>query len=183
MVNDLIAGVAAGLRPARRGVYLADIVEMLQRLTPAEAADKLARMPDVRAVGVLDRPEFEAAPQVLALLPAPRAIQLVAQMAEDRAADVLAAMGDAAAPILDALSPEVRHSLTALLAWPADTAGGMMTTEYVSMPVAATVAQTLDHIRTVERTRETVYSVFLIDETGRLAATVSLRRRAANRRP
>jgi magnesium transporter len=176
MVNDLIAGVAAGLRPARRGVYLADIVEMLQRLTPAEAAEKLARMPDVRAVGVLDRPEFEAAPQVLALLPAPRAIRLVAQMAEDRAADVLAAMGDDAAPILDALSPEVRHSLTALLAWPADTAGGMMTTEYVSMPVSATVAQTLDHIRTVERTRETVYSVFLIDETGRLAATVSLRR-------
>jgi magnesium transporter len=52
----------------------------------------------------------------------------------------------------------------------------MMTTEYVSMPVSATVAQTLDHIRTVERTRETVYSVFLIDEAGRLAATVSLRR-------
>lgn len=176
MMNDLLAGVAGGLRPARRGEYLADIVAMLQGLPPPAAAKKLSHMPDVRAVGVLDRPEFASAPDVLALLPAPRAVQLISQMSEDRAADVLAAMGDNAAPILDALSPDIRHSLTALLAWPEDTAGGMMTTEYVSMPSSATVAQTLDHIRTVERTRETVYSVFLIDAAGKLAATVSLRR-------
>lgn len=176
MMNDLTAGATGGLRPARRGVYLADVVEMLQQLSPEAAAEKLARMPDVRAVGALDRPEFESAPKVLAALPTPRAIQLVAQMSEDRAADVLAAMGEDAAPILAALSPEVRHSLTALIAWPPDTAGGMMTTEYVAMPVSATVGETLDHIRTVERTRETIYSVFLIDEAGRLTATVSLRR-------
>jgi len=176
MVNDLIAGVAAGLRPARRGLYLADVVEMLQALPPAEAAEKLARMPDVRAVGALDRPEFTAAPAVLALLPVPRAIRLVSQMAEDRAADVLAAMGADAEPILAALAPDVRHSLAALLAWPADSAGGMMTTEYVSMPADATVDETLAHIRTVERTRETVYSVFLLDPAGKLVATISLRR-------
>jgi magnesium transporter len=176
MVNDLIAGVAAGLRPARRGVYLADIVDMLQQLAPQAAADRLARMRDVRAVGVLDRPEFTAAPEVLALLPVPRAIQLVTQMSEDRAADVLAAMGDDAAPILEALSPNVRRSLTSLLAWPPDTAGGMMTTEYVSMPASASAGAVIDHIRSVERTRETVYSVFLIDDDGTLAAMVSLRR-------
>jgi magnesium transporter len=45
------------------------------------------------AVAVLDRPEFRCAPDVLALMPVARAIALVSQMSEDRAADVLAAMG------------------------------------------------------------------------------------------
>jgi len=176
MENDLNTGINAGRRPARRGIYLADIVEMLQKMPPDEAANALARMPDVRAVGVLDRPEFEAAPEILALLPPARAIQLVSQMSDDRAADVLAEMGDEAGPVLAALTPEFRNTITSLLAWPADTAGGMMTTEYVSVPADATVAQTLDHIRTIERTRETVYSVFLIDDEDRLVAMISLRR-------
>lgn len=177
MVNDLIAGVTAGLRPAKRGLYLADLVEMLQALPHSQAAAKLEHMLDVRAVGVLDRPEFTAAPNVLTALPLPRAVQLISQMAEDRAADVLAAMGETVAgPILAALAPDVRHSLGRLLAWAPDSAGGMMTTEYVAVAADATVAQAIDHIRTVERTRETVYSIFLIDVTGKLAATVSLRR-------
>lgn len=177
MVNDPLAGVNAGARPAKRGVYIADIVEMLQALTPEAAAAKLGRMADVRAVAVLDRPEFTAAPDVLPLLPQPRAVHLVAQMAEDRAADVLAAMDEAASvQILGALAPEVRTSLRSLLAWPEDSAGGMMTTEFVAARVSASVAEVLDLIRTVERSRETVYSVFLLDERGRLDATISLRR-------
>ncbi|WP_313434262.1 CBS domain-containing protein, partial [Novosphingobium sp.] len=177
MVNDLLAGVSAGARPAKRGLYIADIVEMLQALTPEAAAAKLGRMADVRAVAVLDRPEFTTAPEVLPLLPLPRAVHLVAQMAEDRAADVLAEMDDGvAAQILGALAPEVRTSLRSLLAWPEDSAGGMMTTEFVAARVSATVAEVLDLIRTVERSRETVYSVFLLDERGRLDATISLRR-------
>ena len=176
MENDLMAGVNAGRRPARRGIYLADIVDMLQEMPPARAASALARMPDVRAVGVLDRPEFEAAPEILALLPVSRAIQLVTQMSDDRAADVLAAMGDRAEPILAALTPGLRNTITSLIAWPADTAGGMMTTECVSISADATVAQTIEHIRTVERTRETVYSVFLVDDKNKLVATISLRR-------
>ncbi|CAD7338180.1 magnesium transporter [Sphingomonadales bacterium 58] len=173
MTNDLIADVRDF---DHSSLHLADIVEGLQRLRPVDAAEQLALMSDLRAVDVLNRPEFEAAPQVLALLPTPHVVRLVAHMSQDRAADVIAAMGGKAEPILDTLPPAVRHSLTTLLAWPQDTAGGMMTTEYVAVPVTATVAEALDHIRTVERTRETVYSVFLIDEKGKLGATVSLRR-------
>jgi magnesium transporter len=177
MVNDLIANVAAGLRPEKRGPYLADIVEMLQALPHAEAAVKLSAMDNVHAVGALDRPEFAAAPQVLALLPVPRAADLMTQMAEDRAADVLSAMdGSSATQILAAQPPEVRRSLDSLLAWAPDSAGGMMTTEYVAVADDATVASVIDHIRTVERSRETVYSVFLVDRDGILVATVSLRR-------
>ncbi len=176
-MNDLIAGVAASLRPATRGPSLADIVEMLQSLPRKQAARTLAQMADEQAVGALNRSDFTTAPEVLAVLPVARAVQLVARMADDRAADVLAEMDThVAALILAALPPAVRRSLDILLAWPADSAGGMMTTDYVAAPAAATVGEVLGQIRTAERSREAIYSVFLIDDTGRLAATVSLRR-------
>ncbi|GFE72411.1 magnesium transporter [Novosphingobium sp. TCA1] len=177
MVNDLLAGVIAGPQPVSRGLYIADIVEKLEALSPAEAAAKLGRMADVRAVAALDRPEFASAPDVLEMLPFPRAVQLVSQMAEDRAADVLAEMDeDTADRFLAALAPDVRTSLSSLLAWPEDSAGGMMTTEFVAAPSYASVGEVLRLIRTVERSRETVYSVFLVGREGRLEATISLRR-------
>lgn len=176
MVKQLIAGSATGTS-VKRGLYLADVVEMLQGLSYVDAAHQLDLMPDVRAIGALDRPEFTHAPQILAIMARSRATWFISEMADDRAADVLAAMdADAAAAILASLEPKVRQSLIGLLAWPADSAGGIMTTEFVSAPKDATVAYVLEHIRTLERSRETVYSVCLVDIEGKLAATVSLRR-------
>ncbi|MBB6503881.1 magnesium transporter [Sphingomonas endophytica] len=174
-MNELIAGVVAGLRHGRP-VRLADEVQALRALPAANVAGQLAAMPAERAVTLLDQPEFANAPEVLGLLPVDKAALLVTEMAADRAADVLATMGNGAAAIIDALPLDVRDSLTALIAWPIDSAGGMMTTEFVTVPAGATIRETLAHIRSVERSRETVYSVFVLDAVGRLAATVSLRR-------
>ena len=176
MVNDLIAGVAAGFRSSRRGVSIADLVDTLQSLPLEDAADALTQMPDARAVAVLDSPELRCAADLLTRLAPTRAVALIAQMAEDRAADVLAGMDEEDAAALRAgLPATVRASIDTLLRWPPDSAGGMMTTEYVASPADATVAEVLAHIRTVERSRETVYSVFLLEPQGRLVATVSLR--------
>ncbi|MET0247303.1 MAG: magnesium transporter [Sphingomonas sp.] len=173
-MNDLIAGVVAGFR-ARRGLPVADTVEALRALVPLDAAHRIARLPAEQAAALLDRPEFSHADEVLACLPLDRAAQLVTAMAADRAADVIAAMPDGAG-LLRALDPVTRSAIEALLAWPADSAGGMMTTEYVAVPAGTRVGEVIAHIRQVERTRETVYSVLLLDRAGCLVATVSLRR-------
>src|SRR4051812_23016603 len=52
-----------------------------------------------------------------------------------------------------------------------------MTTEFVNVPATFTVQQTLDHIRKVERTRETVYAIYVLDPaTKKLTQVVTLRR-------
>jgi len=52
-----------------------------------------------------------------------------------------------------------------------------MTTEYVSVPFDWTVRQTLDHVRQVERTRETIYAIYVLDAgTKQLVRALTLRR-------
>src|SRR3546814_16229557 len=56
-----------------------------------------------------------------------------------------------------------------------------MTTEFVSVPARGTVEATLQHIREVERTRETVYAIYILDPASRrLLRTASLRRLIAS---
>jgi magnesium transporter len=64
-----------------------------------------------------------------------------------------------------------------LLEYPKDTAGSIMTTEFASVPSTYTVQQTLDYIRRVESSRETVYAIYVLDPLSKkLVRTISLRR-------
>ncbi|NIJ35099.1 magnesium transporter [Sphingomonas oligoaromativorans] len=161
-----------------RHVRAADLAETLSHLEPEAAAGALARMTEARAVIVLDRPEFLGASAAIAEMQPERAVPLVTAMSADRAADVLGEMdAERRDAILALLDRETRATLDGLLAYPPESAGGMMTTEFVSVPVTATVAGALDHIRTIERSRETIYSIYIVDpETDALVGTVSLRR-------
>ncbi len=156
----------------------ADIVEALEQLEPAEAAQVLAALPADRAVEALDQTSFEDAHAVLALLDRGRAVALVAAMSADRVADVFHRLEEPArGELLGLLDAETRGAVERLLAYPEGSAGSIMTTEFVSVPATWTVAQVLHHIRMVERTRETVYAVYVLDPVrGTLVQAVSLRR-------
>ncbi len=158
--------------------HVADDVEFLNTLPLAETAELLVRLPLERAVEILDQPGLYAAPEVIALLPRERAAQLLTGMAADRAADIFRWLEEPArADLLGRLDPEARASIERLLVYPPGTAGSIMTTEFVSVPSTWTVARALDYIRQVERTRETVYAIYVLDpQTKRLLNAVTLRR-------
>jgi len=154
----------------------ADNVEFLNSLPAEEAAELLARLPAERGVEILDQPELHSAPEIVQALPPERAAALLTGMAADRAADVIHLLEDPAA-LLARLDPETRASIERLLVYPPDTAGSLMTTEFVSVPSTWTVEQTLQHIRQVERTRETIYAIYVLDpQTKRLLQAIPLRR-------
>ena len=179
---DLAADIAA-LDPAARARRLADeraadIAEALDGSAPEDAAAVLLHLPPERAVEVLDQPGLDEAPEIVAALPRERAAGLLAGMSADRVADVFRDLDDPArSDLLARLDPETKAAVTALLAYPEGTAGSIMTTEFVSVPATWTVAEVLHHIRMVERTRETVYAIYVLDPTRRtLVQAVTLRR-------
>ncbi|WP_240002545.1 magnesium transporter [Oleisolibacter albus] len=169
--------IAHSLVPCLADERTADIVEGLNCRAPEEAARLIAGLPQDRAVEVLDHTGLEHGAEILLALPEERVAPLLAGMSADRAADLLGALEeDQRDSLLACLDPAIRTDLERLLAYPDDSAGAMMTTEFVSVPASWSVARTLQHIRQVERTRETVYAVYVLDPaTQGLMRAVSLR--------
>jgi len=156
----------------------ADAVEFLNTLALPRAAELLAAVPLPRAVKLLEAPELQHAGELVAALPETRAAALLGLMADDRATDIVHELDDAErARLIPLLAPEARRSIQLLLSYPPNTAGALMTTEFVGVPADWTVAQTLQHIREVERSRETVYAIYVLDpQTRQLQQVVTMRR-------
>jgi len=156
----------------------ADAVVYLNQLEQADAGAVLAALPLPRAVKLLEAPELQRAGELVAAMPPARAVALLGLMADDRATDIVHELDeDERARLIPLLEPEARRSIQLLLGYPPNTAGALMTTEFVSVPADWTVARTLQHIREVERSRETVYAIYVLDpQTRQLRQVVTMRR-------
>lgn len=156
----------------------ADAIELLNTFELDEAVEVAARLPLERTVAIFDRPELQRAGELIAALPEPRATALLEGMADDRATDVLAELDEADRTRLSGtLRRGTREALGKLMRYAPDTAGSIMSTEFVSVPADWSVAETLDHVRRVERSRETIYAIYLLDpHTHALERMLSLRR-------
>jgi magnesium transporter len=158
--------------------YAADIVERLNAEPLERASAVLSAMPLKRAVEVLDQPGLEAAADLVEAQPPDRAVSLLTAMSADRRADIFRHLEAATRDrLLARLDAEKRASLVQLLAYPKNTAGSIITTEFVSVPASWTVNEALRYIRMVESTSETIYAIYVLDPTtNEFVKTVSLRR-------
>ena len=158
--------------------HVADNVEILNQLEPQDAASVLVLLPVETSIEILDKPELNFGAEIIEALPRKTATILLAGMSADMAADIVQQLEEPArTELMQGLDEASRAAIEGLLAYPENTAGAMMTTEFVSVPATWTVERTLQHIRQVERTRETVYAIYVLDAfTRRLVGAVSLRR-------
>lgn len=158
--------------------HVADNVESINQLEPEDAAALLLLLPNELSIRILDTPELNFGAEILQELSRDKAAILLAGMSTDMAADLVQQLEDEVrTDLMGRIDPASRAAINSLLAYPDNTAGAMMTTEFVSVPANWTVVRTLQHIRQVERTRETIYAIYVLDPlTRRLTGTVTLRR-------
>jgi magnesium transporter len=154
-----------------------DLAEELERLPPRSAAQVLAALPFDLAVQLFDEPEFTRRHHAFECLPAEQAVPLLDAMSADQQADLFRELPDLERErLLAAVQPSTHEALKLLLAYPPNTAGGIMTTELVSIGADWTVERAMAHIRQVARQKETIYAVYVVDpQNGRLVHVVSLR--------
>lgn len=154
---------------------LADIAELIPRdKVPA----LLAALPPQRAADVLEYLDEELRAEVLEAMSARQAAALVSEMTPDDRADTLEEIEEERAEeILAAIPAEARRETERLLAYEPDTAGGLMTTEFVSVPATMSVEAALASVRGIARSgrREAMYQIYITDEAGRLSGVLSLR--------
>jgi magnesium transporter len=155
-----------------------DIVEAVNDMPPELAVAVLLQLAPDHAIEVLDQPGLEREPELVTMMPWEAAAKLLAGMSADRVADILRQVKEPrCSELLDLLDPDISANIRRLLEYPKDTAGSIMTTEFASVPSTHTVQQTLDYIRHVESSRETVYAIYVLDPLSKkLVKTISLRR-------
>lgn len=172
----LLHGDPADLTETLVGMRVADIAEALRDLPPAAAAKVFAVLPFDLAVRVFDEPEFDCRYEIVKTMEPAAATELIEAMSADQQADLFRELTPAERePLLAHLDPDTRHTLQMLLRYPPESAGGIMTTEFLSVPSDWTVKQTLDYIRDVAHQKETVYVVYVLDDENHLVRVVSLR--------
>ncbi|WP_341666921.1 magnesium transporter [Alcaligenes sp. SDU_A2] len=155
----------------------ADLVQTLNQLERNQAVPAVRALDDERLHAVLERPELRWATDMLVDAARQQRGTMLEGLAEDRMADLLQDL-DAKErdSILALLSQPTRTSILQLMHYPADTAGGIMTTEFLQVPIDWNVEQTLQHIRQVESSRETVYAIYVVNEHKQLRFVIPLRK-------
>jgi magnesium transporter len=174
----LLHGDPAELAEALVGMRSADIAEALRELKPDAAAKVMGALPFDLAVQVFDEPELVHERSAIIRQMDERAIgPLVDAMSADQQADLFRELPDKdRSRLLRQLDEPTQQALRLLLRYPPETAGGIMTTEFVSMPTTWTVEGALRYIGEVGGAKETVYAIYVLEpETQRLVHVVSLR--------
>jgi magnesium transporter len=155
-----------------------DIAEALRELPPEAAAKVMAALPFELAVQVFDEPELTRHRCAIIRHIQPKRVgPLIEAMSSDQQADLFREVPeDERQRLLSTVSEQTRVNLRKLLQYPPNTAGGIMTTEFVTVPADWIVGQTLVLISEVGGRKETVYAVYVLDpDTQALVHVVSLR--------
>jgi magnesium transporter len=138
----------ARMHPADIARLLADLStpqthELLRELDPAKAADTVEEL----------EPEHQAA--LLQTMDSEEAADILEEMDPDNAADVLGDLTPhAAATLLESMEQDEADAVKVLLRYPDDTAGGLMTTDFVALPQNLTVEEAIRELRNQEQQEE-----------------------------
>jgi magnesium transporter len=165
-----IGEVVAELQPA-------DVADLVNQLTRQEAAAVMSMLAVPRAVEVCDQPTLHRRSAILDRMEPGRAAQILEGLSADQRTEIVRGMGEVARRrLLPKLAPYVRAEVERLLQYPPNTAGGIMTTEFVRLEPGWTVGDCLRHVRLVGREKESIYAGYVMEPTtGRLLGSVSLR--------
>jgi magnesium transporter len=150
----------------------ADLADVLSAL---DEQDRLrvvqALPPELSSQALVEMPEAAHAEDTLAALAPERAAEIVRELEDDDAADLLGELGPAEQErILSTL--EHRADVKRLLRYDEETAGGRMTTHLVTVQDTATVAEALEEIRRQAEALKDFYQVFVVDAARRLVGVL-----------
>lgn len=160
-------------------MHPADLADLVMALD-AELANRLLMvLPTAIAADVLEACEEEQRAELfatVALNAMETAVSVTDAMAADDRADLYAQLPDELRQqLLDGLEPEESRDIRQLIAYAEDTAGALMTTDFVALPAATTVEEAIAQVRTNAAEMETIYQLYVVDRHGTLVGVVSLR--------
>jgi len=157
-------------------LHPADIAEILSDLTPRAGEALIGSLDNEMVADTLEEFEPEYQASMLNVFDDERAADVLEAMTPDDAADLLGELPpERREELLRLMEAEEEEEVRELLAYAEDTAGGLMTTEYVTVPPEITAAQAIELLREEARKAETIFYVYVVDGEEHLLGVFSLR--------
>jgi magnesium transporter len=154
----------------------ADIAEGLNDLPTEAGVRVLSALKFDLAVQVVDEPLLEKRDELFEQLPDHVAIPLIQAMSADQQVRLFRDLRESdRARLLHVLDAPTRNQLKLLMSYPPQSAGGLMTTEFVSVPDSWTALDVRLHVAKEGSAKETVYAIYVHDAEQRLERVLSLR--------
>ncbi len=154
-----------------------EIAELIEHLEPHEQALLFRILPTELAADVFEYLELEQQKALLQTLAQREIASILNEMdPDDRTALLEELPGNVVQQLLNLLSPEEREIAQALLAYPEESVGRLMTTDFVAVRAHWTVQKVLDYIRTHGKDSETLNILYVTDDQGKLIGELPIRK-------
>lgn len=148
-------------------LHPADIAEIVHQLTPGQGARLIEGLDNETAADTMEEIDTERQRLILENIQPDRAADILDAMGPDEAADLLSSLSaERAQELLKLMQPEESEEVQDLLEYDEDSAGGLMTTDYIALNATKTVADAIEAVRSAMREEERQAYVYCVpDET------------------
>jgi magnesium transporter len=158
-------------------MHPADLADIVEELSPDDREAIFENIDSEVAAEALSEVDPDIQASILESLETETAADIVGEMSPDQAADILGGLEEETSKeILEEMEHEPKAELSGLMEFDEDSAGGMMNTEYISLPETATVADAIHALRGNEELIETLNTLFLVDAEDHLKGAVPVAR-------
>lgn len=164
-------------RELKAGTHPGDLHDLIEELELEQKAELLQRLSDSDAALILEEMEDYVQADILPLLSKEQATAILRNLPSDDAADLIGELTPKdAEEMLQLIEKEEEPAdFGDLLKYPEDSAGGLMTTEYISLPADIPVEEAISRLREIAPEAETIYYVYVVNDEGQLIGVLSLR--------
>jgi Mg2+ transporter MgtE len=157
-------------------LHPSELADIISELSAQDAARVVSSLDDETAADALEHLEPDVQRSIIDDLGTERAADIIEEMDSDDAADLLGELSRAQQnELLAEMDSATAEDLRELVAYAEDTAGGLMTTDYVWIYQHRTVEATIAKIREIAPETEFIYYLYVLDQAEKLLGVLSLR--------
>ncbi len=157
-------------------LHASDLAELIDGLPDESSIALLGALPEATAAAALDAIHGARRADLFQGVDRARAARIADSMSPDERADLFQSLPEEVrADLLTRMPKAASADVRELLQYPENTAGGRMTTDYVTLPPHLTVERAIEEVRRIAEQKETINEVYVVDPNGTLLGALSLR--------
>jgi CBS domain-containing protein len=162
--------------PSLQDLHPADLADIIEDLDSTSRSQLLAGLDRETAIKTLTEADIDTRVEIITDMDSASASGMLADMPPDEAADILAELPEhKSSELLDLMNQDEAEDVRELMEYEENTAGALMTTEFISFPADTTAEDCINRLRELAPSAEAIYYLYITDHQEVLKGVVSLR--------